>query len=258
MGLESFNTQEDKPVHQDKEWLEDKFVNQGMTLSEISNTVDKSESTIQHFIEKYDIQRKHDIEKLKRETADKLYVLGSVLSDGTLIDSSNLISLEVTDKEFSDHFRRSFKSWTGLNSNNITISTRTQNGTLYYRVQKKDSELYSELSKYQLSNWKDWVTNLSRESKIHLLRGIWDGEGSISKDSGIVRFTNKDMDMLDMYEYLLKDIIDIHDSEVYRTEPKSTGAVDVLIYKKYTDKFIDKVEPSISRKIKAAENKDKN
>lgn len=137
-------------------------------------------------------RRKHPIDEKyfeKIDTQEKAYVLGIIASDGNI--SNNLgnmrIALNETDSDilekivFSMNYKYQVKHYTSKHVHKTGESTIINNA----RIDITNQKFIKELLKYGItpakSNTMDFRFDLIPEKFLsHFLRGLWDGDGSIS------------------------------------------------------------------------------
>lgn len=218
---------------------------------------------------------------MKEYTEDLGYIIGVILGDASVFESNSkkYIALVVEDKEFAIEFAERFCNWSGLKwkgwsiqDTQITCKQVQKQSDTYWRVQKGCAEVYESLMYYQNNEWDiDDLLNSSEGFKTALLRGLWDSEGSISKNN-VISFTNSNMDTIHLYMRLVDELVGpeldmewewLTESESGRkygefsvSSLKGTNEIarSVRFSTSYNNKFYDVVQPTIERKIERLDN----
>ena len=183
-------------------------------------------------------------------TKELSYIIGVIHGDGYIY--VNGIGLEVIDKDFIDEFTRCAEYQFGLTPCQYLPKRSRQfidwrNGKTYKRKQtymvKLGSILVKEFIKTILNT--DWVLNLSKDLKIHWLRGVWDSDGCYSNTSRQIIFYNKDEKLINLYQTVLKETLDIESKYFLQ----KTGVFRCYFGKrKNLENFFEIVKPTIQRK----------
>lgn len=115
-----------------------------------------------------------DVWKSKEGTPDFDYFIGMLASDGCIVHTC--IALELKDKEILDHYN----SFLG-NVCNINSRVSKVNGNIYYNIKYKNEDIVEYLKDFGIVPRK---TNTLKLKYINwnVLRGIFDGDGSIMQD----------------------------------------------------------------------------
>lgn len=196
-------------------------------------------------------------------SAPLAYVIGVILSDGNIDLKRKLIRLECKDKDFAEFYAKQFEEWSG-----ITIEAKKQKPRVRYRngEMKKQNPMYMcKIKSVKLVNILErytnnfrWVHNINISRKIMLLKGLWDGEGSIYKNSGCWRisFCNTDYKIITLYKNLVRDIFGI-ETKSYRSKRKNNekDIYKINIYnEKNLCKFLEIIGVTIKRKLNKVKN----
>src|SRR5262249_47990532 len=121
----------------------------------------------------------------------KAYWIGILLTDGyisdTRKDSEPQVGLQMTDFQLLEKFRQFLES----NNPVLEIKGRSARHQTMYRVNIFSRRMVNDLSKYGIVPRKTFLTYLpvlDRQLMPHLLRGILDGDGTIScrQDGGLI------------------------------------------------------------------------
>jgi DNA-binding CsgD family transcriptional regulator len=182
------NKSAQKSPIQDKlpaEVLYDLYINQNKSTAEIARIHDLSgHSTVVKLLKKYGIEVRTSAEAVKTKTdisfffelnKDLAYVLGVLATDGCVIN--NTIKLGLNDKEVIDWVADKVKY--SRNIGHITTSAGNKN----YRIAIQNKKLVEELSRYGIVERKTHILKfpeLPSELVRHYIRGVFDGDGSIS------------------------------------------------------------------------------
>lgn len=175
----------------------------GLTASEVLKSVPfKTEKTV------YDVLAKHAIPKRRPygradyksydeaifaniDTPDKAYWMGILLTDGYVIDTRKgcepQIGLQMVDRDLLEKF----KTFLGSTNPVLRVRSRSEKHQPMYRVTVSSRRMASDLGKYGVVPRKTYSTYLpvlSPELMSHLIRGICDGDGTISHryDGGVI------------------------------------------------------------------------
>lgn len=112
----------------------------------------------------------------KVETPEFDYFIGVLATDGCICN--NIISLE-----FAEDNKEILYYWKEFLGNNVNINVHTNSkGTDYYKISFQNSDIAKMLSKYGITPKKSHTLRLSYISW-DILRGIFDGDGSLSIDT---------------------------------------------------------------------------
>lgn len=160
-----------------------------MTIKELCNKFNLCNVTIIKILNKYNIKRynrtklfspqldEHYFENIDNE--EKAYFSGLIVSDGCIYSqnirsSMVVITLQGCDKYILEHFIKCIKS-------NKHI---TSDGRGYFEIQILSDVMVNDLRKYGLFENKSLHTifpkNLPKDLYCHFIRGLIDGDGSIS------------------------------------------------------------------------------
>lgn len=102
------------------------------------------------------------------------YFIGILASDGCIINTC--IALEVKDLELIENYNIFLNNLCNINSRSSKV-----NGNTYYNIKYKNKEIVSFLSKYGIVPKKSNTLELPYINW-NILLGIFDGDGSITKD----------------------------------------------------------------------------
>jgi LAGLIDADG DNA endonuclease family protein len=125
------------------------------------------------------------------DTPEKAYWLGILITDGYISDTRKgcepQIGLQMVDRELLNKFKRFLRS-----SNPVQcLEKRSDRHQTMYRVTVSSRRMANDLSKYGVVPRKTFLTFLpilSHNLMPHLLRGILDGDGTVSHrwDGGVI------------------------------------------------------------------------
>jgi hypothetical protein len=179
-----------KRISQEKEKeIIDFYKSKPMTYEEVSNKFGYSLPTIGKIIKKYRIKPYSKVRLFSPnlienyfETIDneyKAYFLGLIITDGCIYSKNNrqnlvTLTLQNQDKYIINEFINAIHSNKNITSDNRGCSS----------VQILSNKMVADLKKYQITDNKSlntvFPTNIPKEFYPHLIRGILDGDGSIS------------------------------------------------------------------------------
>lgn len=141
--------------------------------------------------------RKHHIDKDFFKNIDskgKAYILGLIISDG-YVDNHYKLTFTSKDIELVEVFKRELKSEHKLAKYNV-FDKRTNKIYTRYSLQIASKEIVNDLNKLGVYSKKSFdcnMPNIPDELFWHFLRGVFDGDGSISKEKikkeGALRFS---------------------------------------------------------------------
>lgn len=183
----------------------------GLTLKELGEKYNRSPNTIRKILIDKNIDRRtmgeytdpnlvHDyFENINTEA--KAYLLGFIIADGFVIDrsdsNSKTIGIDISTKDIKilELFKKELKT-----ENNFYF--REDRGTVSLRV--TSVKMAEDLSKYGVvpnKTFISYVPKIKERLVNHLLRGIFDGDGSISHSIQTGRTTSrKGLQIIGTYE----------------------------------------------------------
>lgn len=135
------------------------------------------------------------------------YVMGNLIADGCF--RGNNVSFTTIDEEIVDNYRKYIPDDYFVKSQKNNVSYNV------IRKQKKNSQndLKSELIKYNLWNLKSEEKHIpqeylfcSKDQRIALLQGLMDGDGSVSKQSGMPVFYTTSINLLEDFKLLINSL----------------------------------------------------
>lgn len=145
------------------------------------------------------------------DSYDKAYFLGFLITDGNVIGNSVRLMLKADD----DKILKVFKEKTH-NSNPLYYTKRNE-----VSVGAKCAEWVSDLSAYGVIPRKTatvYMPILSDELMPHLIRGLIDGDGSISYKSHYVFFCGNEQTVTQLRDFLVKTI-NVKKAKILHTQP---------------------------------------
>lgn len=167
------------------------------------------------------ILRKHDFNQdffEKIDTEAKAYFLGFIIADGSVSDTNNngvvnrlAINISHKDVEILEMLKKEIEA----NSTEIEIYTpheSTFSSNLMSRLTLNSVKLCEDLAKLGVvrnKRTKEYMPEINHHLKRHLVRGFFDGDGSVHKDNRgapIVSFTKSKSMLRNIQEYLIKEI----------------------------------------------------
>jgi hypothetical protein len=202
-------------------------------------------------------------QSLKQSSADKAYIVGVLLGDGSLVTNNRdekVIALQAADKDFVVEFGKALcrladLNWSGYGHEDTEVVTSTHqynedNWSDVHSVQKGAASIHYELRKCMNLSARKLREEFDGNA-VPLLRGLWDSEGSIESKTSRVIFTNEDKKVLKLYVELLNTVFDADSvaSDTYIKEDSTTDCSHVVLPNSYTHEFLEKVNPTIQRKV---------
>jgi hypothetical protein len=122
----------------------------------------------------------------KIDLPSKAYFLGLLIADGCIakpsVNREMTVRLELTDKEILEHFRLF------LGSRNEVLTLKKRDAVLtHYLVVVSSNKMVSDLATYGVirnKTHKSFLPILKEHLMSHLIRGIFDGDGSVGVNQG--------------------------------------------------------------------------
>lgn len=181
---------------EDKQWIIDSYINQGLTCSEISRKYGAKPNTISKYLKLWGVEIKGNLSKNrllkedyfdKIDTPEKAYFLGLLLADGSVIldairNPNIQLELVETDVDMLYRFRDALNSNAGFYYNK---RRNRANGT--YRLSFRSKKIAEALEKFNIIPNKTYETKeviFPDKYKIDFIRGYVDGDGSIYFSNG--------------------------------------------------------------------------
>lgn len=223
----------------------------GISASELATEYSVSWSTIINILKKYGQDRNNRYHNLslntnyfnKIDTIDKAYFLGFLLTDGNVGKKNNAISLSL--KEEDREILETFSKYTG-NSNKI--HERKSKPEVTWTV--KNFEMKRDLAQYGVvpqKTDKTFLPILPEELMPHLIRGMIDGDGSISFRSHYIYFCGNYTCVEQLRDYLVNKL-GVFSPKIIHPEPnlwscqwssqKDIMTIGNYIYKDKKDCFL--------------------
>jgi intein-encoded DNA endonuclease-like protein len=188
--------------------------------------------------------------KAKNLAADLAYILGVIKGDGCVSVAQRRVILSATDKDFVSEFKRALENWSEFSAR---FYSRDIKKPVYIKNRKTQWVSYID-SKDAAEFLADFdvhkIQTSSAEIKCAFLKGLFDSEGSVSKDSVI--FYNSNFRIIELVYNLLTDLGIEPKINHYKAKSLSGKEISysrVCIYKKDSlRKFANLVGFSIVRK----------
>jgi len=127
-----------------------------------------------------------NVDFFKNDSAEKFYIVGLIASDGFV--KGNIISFTSKDYELAKFFADTIGFKNAIREETHKLTDKVTNS---YKVQFSSAEIVSILLKYGITERKSlsfFPTNIPNEFLADFLRGVFDGDGSVSfgkrKDTG--------------------------------------------------------------------------
>ena len=115
------------------------------------------------------------------DTPEKAYVLGFLIADGHIYKTGNRVELGV--KEADAAILRAIATAMG-NSESLRVTFNSYDRSRFIRITLGSTQMADDLARLGLRNDKSKTAvfpQLPADLEGHLVRGIWDGDGSIGK-----------------------------------------------------------------------------
>ena len=170
-------------------YIINKYLNENYTLKQLGREFNCSYGTIRNLLNKHKINSRGNKQGFPRDefyfnkidTEEKAYWLGFLYADGCVHTNKNEISINITDKEHIEKFKRAIKA---LNHKiTSTEDKRFKKAKTLYQFSIKDKQLHEDLIKWgcipQKSLLLKKIPNIPRDYVSHFLRGYFDGDGSL-------------------------------------------------------------------------------
>lgn len=239
--------------------MEEKFIElykKRIPLKEIVKQTGMSRSSIYGKLKEMGLTsgQHHNTRQLKdgydKITDDLSYIIGVMLGDGYTWNQG--IGLEVTDFDFAEEFVRRAESQFGIKAKVYDNAREPfkdwRNGKTYPRNPTKVVRIGSILLRDFIEKIKpEFSDRLTKEQKIHFLRGLWDSEGNINNSgyNSKVQFTHKTEDMCKLFKNLLEETTGIQSVITFNSQPRYI----VQFYgKDKCEIFYRIINPTIKRK----------
>lgn len=249
-----------KRKYKDRNWLYQKYVEEGLTQGEIAQLCECSHSTIHRQMKKLGIEARKSgprpIIPSLNPSSSLSYIIGVLLTDGfvTSYDYQRIVSLKTSEKLFAESFSSALRN-IGLNPHTNIIppekeSEWTKSSIFRVRVTSKKFVNWFRKQKF------DELWNIAVKFPLNFLRGAYEGDGGFSTNKAEggpywqVDFTNTDKILLSKIHQLLENFgynprpiriktgnhDDVERKECYRFCLSKHAEVE---------KFLKKVSPSI-------------
>lgn len=198
-----------------------KYTQENKSCQEIANEYNVSFGTISMILEKYNIKRDNiyfnkNLQSdyfSKIDTYDKAYFLGFLITDGNITKEGNAIrlSLKLEDEEILKVFTSKVKS-----ENQLVY--RQDKPEVTFSVKNKQWKM--DLAKFGVIPCKTASVEmplLSDEMMPHLIRGMIDGDGSISNKSHYIFFCGNEKIVQQLHDFLVKKL-NLYNVKILHTE----------------------------------------
>lgn len=169
----------------------------GSSAGEILKSIpSRTRKTVYDVLERHGVPRRGGVEDYKKcfdeaafavvDTPEKAYWLGILITDGYVIEAartgSPLVGLQMTDREAAEGFR----DFLGLQHPVLRIEPRGERRQTMYRAVCRSRRMAQDLARFGVVPRKSHSTFLpllAEELMPHLLRGLFDGDGTASRRS---------------------------------------------------------------------------
>lgn len=210
----------------------------GMSANEILKYIPfKTRKTI------YDVLERHGVSKrsshgrvdyksynqnifVNIDSQEKAYWLGILLTDGYICDTRKGCELQVGLQMIDVDLLEKFKDFLGTNNPILKLAVRSERHQQMYRVVVNSKQMANDLSKYGIVPRKSKTTYLpilKHNLMPHLLRGILDGDGTIShRQDGnvIIGFCGTERLVAELRIWLISKL-NIADNRLHKNESVS-------------------------------------
>lgn len=190
-------------------YIIDKYLNENYTLKQLGKEFNCSYGTIRNLLNRHKIKSRGSKQGYPRnefyfnkiDNEEKAYWLGFFYADGCVHSNRYEISVNITDKEHVEKFKKAI----GAVNNKITktIDNRFENAKPLYQFSIRDKQLHSDLIKWGCIPQKSLklknIPNIPRNFVSHFIRGYFDGDGSLHYLKGTNNFR---ISFLGTYEFL--------------------------------------------------------
>lgn len=170
-------------------YIIDKYLNENYTLKQLGREFGCPYPTIRNLLNKHNINSRGNKQGYPRDefyfnkidSEEKAYWLGFLYADGCVHSNNNEVSINITDKEHIEKFKKAIKA----SNHKITATQdkRFSKAKTLYQFAIKDKQLHKDLIKWgcvpQKSLLLNKIPNIPRDYISHFLRGYFDGDGSL-------------------------------------------------------------------------------
>ena len=179
-------------------YIIDKYLNENYTLKALGKEFRVSYGAIKNLLHKHNIKSRGNKQGYPRNeyyfnkinSPEKAYWLGFLYADGCVHVKNNEISLNITDKEHIEKFKKAIEA---INHNIIEIhDNRFKKAKSLYSFSIKDKQLHEDLISWgcipQKSLKLTCFPNIPYHYISHFIRGYFDGDGSLHYLKGTNNF----------------------------------------------------------------------
>jgi hypothetical protein len=167
----------------------------GLSAGEILKAIPfRTKKTVYDVLERHGVSRRSGIADYKKgfdesafavvATPEKAYWLGILITDGYVIEpgrtGSPLVGLQMTDREAAEGFR----NFLGLRHPVLRIGPRGERHQVMYRVVCHSRRMAHDLARFGVvprKSHQTFLPLLTEGLMPHLLRGLFDGDGTVSR-----------------------------------------------------------------------------
>lgn len=170
------------------------------------------------------------------DTFDKAYFLGLLMADGTVNKKSNLISLTLSEKDVE--IIKKFKEvieYDGIIGTSSKKLPKSDKYNKYVNISISSPELKKDLIKLGCISAKTHHTyfpDIPEEFHSHFIRGVFDGDGSISltkKNSGIMNIVGN-LSLIQKIQNILVEKCNITETKLAKHDKLSDNKIYYLIH----------------------------
>lgn len=179
----------------------------GRTTTSIAKELGTYNTSIRRLLLKNNIVPRDSSEALKtvKDTVftcmseEAQYWIGYIIADGTIGNNDNLISLSTVEKD-KDHLNK-YSIFTGAKIHKVL----NKRFNLYeYRVSFKNKALKKWFISQGITSNKSFSVKLEIPLTASIVRGIFDGDGHVSKTGNIIEIATASIDLvLQLHNYFL-------------------------------------------------------
>jgi hypothetical protein len=166
----------------------------GLTAREILQSIPfKTRKTVYDVLERHGVQKRRGLADYKGydeaafaviDSPAKAYWLGVLITDGYVVEAgrsqSPQVGLQMTDREAAEGFR----AFTGSNNAVLRIEPRGENHQVMYRAVCNSRRMADDQARFGVvprKSHRTFLPVLGESLMPHLLRGIFDGDGTVSQ-----------------------------------------------------------------------------
>lgn len=195
----------------------------GAKVKEILELCGVAKTSFYEILKRYEVEHRNgriytlDESVLDIEDANKYYILGLFSTDGCIGKNRNSKYIDISLQENDSVLLEDIKKYFNTNKP-LSISEQQKRLTLY------SEKLYKTLDNYGISEQKSLTLELKKEIpnefKIDFLRGVFDGDGSISGDHEHYNTISLCCSASEKFIFQLKEMYESLGEEVYKYQTR--------------------------------------